>query len=674
MNRTVLTTLFATAVVAVGFAAAQETPPVDPPVSSAAVLPAPPADEQTIDDRIREMLANPAAVGIAKRISRGTIITAKAYRASAKKYHSKEPEHAARMNSLVTQILNSALHGEDIIGNRRGFFWRGYETAFSPDPEIYSVYVPQWYDDSKKWPLIVSLHGGSSNHNVWMAGLLGHELSSKEYRANFRTPFTALVQEDEAIIAAPQGLGQNHWMGEAQKDVQDVINDVRTYYNIDDNKIFINGLSNGAVATFKIGLENAWRFAAVLPMSGLVDWTSHAAGGGADMSETLVLKNESALTIAENAFNTKVIVTHGAKDPGFDVSQPRQFAARLKKLGIPFVYNEVQNIGHHTTHILWRNMRILKYIREITRPETVNEVRLVMTTERSPRQFWVVLEDRINHLSPGRIRAVVEPSGDVTVETANTARFTLILTEAPIKGTPKIIVDGTVVRLGPYAVIDRITLNAVTDQEGRVSWEPWDGRTQERKRAKLSGPLGDVAWEPQVHVFGTQVEEDTEILKRAAILGARSWTRDPEFTQVRHPVVADTALTPELVRERALVLYGNAKNNTVLKEIGAKLPIPIGEDYIEIRGKRLTGKDVGTKFICPNPLRPNRYLVVMAGVSAEAVERGGNLPLFLPDYIVYNRNFKDPVQRMVLGSRKAIEVGFFTEDWTLPPDHQTDSP
>ena len=625
---------------------------------------------QKFDQRIQELLSSRG--GQSKRISRGSLLTAAAYWASANKYRAREPDYAARMESLVAQILTAAERGEDVIDDRRGFFQRGYETVYSPTPELYSIYVPQWYDPAKKWPLIVSLHGGSSNHNVWMAGLLGHEMSAKVYRANFRTPFRARVHEDEAIIVAPQGLGQNHWMGEAHQDVLDVIKDVQTYYNIDDDKVFLNGLSNGAVASYKFGLTDAWRFAGVLPMSGLTDWAAHASGGGSDSAETLVLKNESGMTIAENAFNTHFVFTHGDKDPGFDVSQARNFASRLKKLGISFVYNEVPNVGHHTTRILWRDMRILKYVRTLTRPRNVQEVRIVTTSERSGRQYWVVLEDRLNHLEPGRIRAVISSDGTVAVETSNTARFTLLLSDAPITGHPKITVNGEDVRLGPYAAVDRITLNFTQGADGRTVWIPWDGRTAERKRARLSGPLGDLAWEPQVHVYGTQSPEDTEILKRAALLGARGWTRDPEFSQVRHTVVPDTELTPELVRERALVLYGNAANNAVLKEIGDRLPIRVGADYLEMRETRLTEKDIGAKFICPNPLRPDRYLVVLAGLSAEAVERGGTLPLFLPDYIVFDRHFKDPVQRMVLGRRKAVELGFFTEEWKLPALSQID--
>ena len=122
-----------------------------------------------------------------------------------------------------------------------------------------------------------------------------------------------------------------------------------------------------------------------------------------------------------------------------------------------------------------------------------------------------------------------------------------------------------------------------------------------------------------------------------------------------------------MLRDRAVVLYGNAKNNAVLKEIGTKLPIAVGPKSITLRDKKLTHPSVGARFVCPNPLNPDRYLVVQAGVSVNAVERAGVLPVFLPDYVVFDARFKEASQKVVLGNRRTIESGFFNKEWTLSP-------
>ncbi len=597
------------------------------------------------------------------------LTTAKAYLTSGKHYEKRDATHAKRMAGLLERIIDGAERGEDLVGAQRGFFWRGYNSRFAPNPQLYSVYIPRWYDPSKRWPLIVSLHGGSSNHNVWMAMLLGNIVEVPDYRKNFRTTFRAQVHQNDAIIVAPQGMGQNHWRGAAQQDVMDVIENVHKHYNIDDDKLFINGLSNGAVASFKIGLDRAWRFAAVLPMSGIVDWEAHAAGSlsYSDPTERVVMRNESAITIAENASNTNLIYYHGRKDSGFDVSQARKMATVLKRLGIRFQYNEITRLGHHLTHVLWNDMKILSLVKKYARENRPKEVRLAAASERASRQFWVVMDDRINHIAPAHIRAKVVHRDTVEVETTNVVRFTLLLNEAPIgRRVNRIVIDGRQADLGPLAVGDRVTLSAPVS--GR-NWHIWTGETPlagSRKLPCMTGPLHDLGWEAQVHVYGTRVPGDTATLRKAAELGARGWIRDVEFTQVRHPVIPDTALTPDLIRDRALVLYGNARSNAVLAEIGDRLPIRIGPDYLEMRGEHISGKGVGTKFICANPLRPDRYLVVQAGVDASAVEHAGALPMYMPDYIVFDQRFTHTSQKMALGGQPVVEMGFFTEAWQLP--------
>jgi hypothetical protein len=149
-------------------------------------------------------------------------------------------------------------------------------------------------------------------------------------------------------------------------------------------------------------------------------------------------------------------------------------------------------------------------------------------------------------------------------------------------------------------------------------------------------------------------------------LGARGWIMARQYTKVHHPVVADTELTDEMIQNRVVVLYGNAANNRILAEIGDELPIEVGESYVGLRGRRYSSSGVGARFICPNPLAPHRYLVVQAGVSAQAVEAGGHLPIYLADYIVYTLSTTKQRAFMVLGNRQEVETGFFTEDWQLP--------
>jgi enterochelin esterase-like enzyme len=110
----------------------------------------------------------------------------------------------------------------------------------------------------------------------------------------------------------------------------DVIEDIRRHYNIDDDKIFLTGLSNGAVASYRVGLGHAWRFAAVLPMSGIVDWEAHASGGASGAAERNVLRNESSLCSCSVSDAAELIVA--INDPRAEkrvVSSARKLAPDL---------------------------------------------------------------------------------------------------------------------------------------------------------------------------------------------------------------------------------------------------------------------------------------------------------------------------------------------------------
>ncbi len=616
--------------------------------------------------------------GEIKGIAPGSLATIEAYAFLAGSRERRHEGLASRMGNRIEELLRAAEAGHDLLAEQRDIIWRGYRSRYSVNPQLYSIYVPESYDPEVAKPLIVTLHGGSSNHNLWLAMNLGNEVSVADYWDNHYTEFKARRHPD-SIVVSPDGLGQIRWRWMGEQDVLDVIEDVRKNYNIDPDRIVLSGLSNGAIGAYTIGLKHAWRFAAVLPVAGVTDWTTHhEAIGRWRPHERTILRNESAITYAENAAGTHLRFYHGDKDPGFSVEQARGMAKLLERLGIPFKYNEYEGQGHDLSYVLWRKLLIERFVSRYRRQSAPADVRLATASGRANRQHWVVLDERADHRQPGRLRATVKDGSTIEVEAQNTARFTLLLNEAPALSPVRVLVEGEEAFSGPLPPDGRLTLsNAFPPEDtegadgGRPPWHVWNGmepRPGACKTSALSGPLGDVMYEPQIHVYGTQDPDDTPILRRAAGLGARAWVAARDYTEVRHPVIPDTELTPEMMRSRAVVLYGNARNNAVLAEIGGELPIKVGPDWLELRGRRLAGWQVGARFVCPNPLEPTRYLVVQAGVDAEAVEEGGKLPIYLGDYIVYNHATVARKAFMVLGGRKEIESGFFTETWELPDE------
>lgn len=106
----------------------------------------------------------------------------------------------------------------------------------------YLLYVPASYDPNSPTPLVISMHGFGdwSAHQMHMSG------------------WNALAEQEGFLVVYPMGRGMPlRWKlydyEEPQKNptadilfISDLINHLGTQYNLDTNRIYANGFSNGA--------------------------------------------------------------------------------------------------------------------------------------------------------------------------------------------------------------------------------------------------------------------------------------------------------------------------------------------------------------------------------------------------------------------------------------------
>ena len=111
----------------------------------------------------------------------------------------------------------------------------------------YALYVPDLV--SPDMPMIVIMHGmGGSGANTiqkWVERL-----------------------EDKFVILCPTYPMGAWWSQNAENFVLQLINEIRAKYPIDPNRIFLSGLSNGAIGAYLMGMFYPDRFAGVVPIAG----------------------------------------------------------------------------------------------------------------------------------------------------------------------------------------------------------------------------------------------------------------------------------------------------------------------------------------------------------------------------------------------------------------------
>lgn len=525
---------------------------------------------------------------------------------------------------------------------------RGYRSPISEQLQGYAVYVPPDYDPTRRYPLLLALHGGSSNGNLFAALTLGVRIPYDEYR-----DFWAVVHrprvEPQWIVAAPNGFGNSMWRYMGERDVLDVLDDVRARYAVDDDRIVLHGLSNGGLGSFNIGTRHAWRFAAVVPLAGAPGWV-HYVGGHPGQNDLRVLEPISAWSLIENAHNTHLHAHHGQTDPG--PMRPRyveELARHTEVLEVPFTLHWYAT-GHDLVAPVHRQGRVFEEEGARRRERSPESVTLVTGDYRAARQHWVEVTRIAGYPTLVAVEAQ-RRSSQIELRIRGPVRA-LRLYEVSV---PEIVVDGARVALdGARGVVE-----LVQDARGWRVGSP----AETGKRPGQSGPIGDALLDRLIHVYGTR-GEGTEALREAAEEGARGWIDN--LHEVRQPVVADVDLTPAQLASGHLVLYGSPADNAVLARVADRLPIRIEADAIAVGAQRFEGAHVGVRFIHPSPLAPGRYVIVQGAARPETVRAGNRLPAFLPDWAVYDARRLPPRPGNLTNARsRHLAAGFFDDAWRV---------
>jgi predicted peptidase len=137
----------------------------------------------------------------------------------------------------------------------------------------------------------------------------------------------AIKNEAERLgffIVCPKGRGPTSmYRGDAERDVVDVLADVRQAFKIDGARVYLMGHSMGAYGTWSVAANHPELFAALGPIS----------GGG----------NPAALAKIKHV---PQYVVHGDADPTVPVTQSRAMVQAAGKLGMKTVYREVPGGKH----------------------------------------------------------------------------------------------------------------------------------------------------------------------------------------------------------------------------------------------------------------------------------------------------------------------------------------
>lgn len=224
----------------------------------------------------------------------------------------------------------------------------------------YQIYVPPNYDSSKKWPIILFLHGaGEQGWDGYKQSTVGLGYAVRRYAQNF-----------PAIVIFPQARPPFGWMDEDTEFAMQTLAAAEKEFSTDEDRVYLTGLSNGGYGSWKLAYKYPDRFAAALVICGfLSDDERYNSDVPLPRFNPAIKTNNKNLhqALAERIQHLPVWIYHGDDDNVIDVDGSRKIYQELKNLGAPVKYTELPGFGHESWDVAYRSDSTMKWLFNQTR-------------------------------------------------------------------------------------------------------------------------------------------------------------------------------------------------------------------------------------------------------------------------------------------------------------------
>ena len=227
----------------------------------------------------------------------------------------------------------------------------------------YRMLFPSNYNASysEGYPLIVMVHGAGERANCWDNNCYWDTRSWRPTTNNPAAPVSSnheLLNNDNNLLHGgnahlqarnlagsrlpndpsmparafpgfvlfPQNL--NGWDASSVQDALRLIRLVSKKYNIDPNRVYVHGLSNGGIGTYEIIKRAPWMFSAALPMS-------------APTESGIITKN-----LIPSVSHIPLWIFQGGLDAAPTPARTRGYVKSFIDKGVIVRYSEYSNLGH----------------------------------------------------------------------------------------------------------------------------------------------------------------------------------------------------------------------------------------------------------------------------------------------------------------------------------------
>ncbi len=570
-------------------------------------------------------------------------------------------------NSSLNGMLKVSV-GDNIVLTRPvfvlvreyGTYFRTYRSSLDGTIYPYALYLPKGMNESgTKWPLVVSLHGAWSNYanNLRRLFGIGNRPGEPDEQVFFSMPLWPQLPDVPGIVVCPWGHGTMTYHGPGALDVSEVIGIVQKEYPVDPERTSLTGLSMGGNGTWEFALRHPGLWSSAYPVCAVADFITRWKRDKPFIPDEArkipciaqAIERDLISNWALNARGLKIHMFHGNDDPTVPIAHSEHMVAVLAKVGVEAPLTRFDNVGHNAWDPTYKDGKVLRELLASKRERPFRTIDFTTCRYADSRDGWLTVSEFATYGPFAVVKAAWDPTkATVTLnEATNVAALELDTRE--LLGAP-----------GPVSVTFKgKTLRLTPDDKGIAKLSVSGSKIAPAakaaagpvKRKDLEGPLYDAFCNRVILVFGSG---DKATMKQA--INMTFWG---ELADLHFMLKPDTAVTDADIHDSHLVLFGDEKSNSLIARINDKFPVHFEGDKVVAGKKSFTRADVAFKCVAPNPLNPER--LVLLNYNDEWKYGTGWMGFvefkLMPDYFVYQRGSDRPWGTQVL------LVGNFDKNW-----------
>ena len=563
--------------------------------------------------------------------------------------------------------------GETPWTKTTGLVVLGYVSKIDGSVQPYGLVVPDSWQP--KGPFRHRL-------DIWFHGR-GELLSEVNFLDDHRKNPGEFTPEDTFVLH-PYGRYCNAAKLAGEVDAFEALADVKTRYKIDEDRISVRGFSMGGASTWHLAVHYPDLWFAANPGAGFSETPRFLDVFQKEKLEPTWYEKKlwqmyDCTDWARNLVGCPTVAYSGELDSQKQAADVMAQALRAQNLELTHIVGP--GTKHNYQPASKREVEArMKSLAEVGRGPFDSTVDFTTFTLRYNQASWVTIDALEEHWKPAQIVATALMSEDsvMTIWTENVRAFTIDIPpghfEQLFPGVRKFLFtsqrptafnppgDLDMVLEGTLATTDRsLRCEFHRDESGwKIGPAPKDGL---RKKHGLQGPIDDAFLDRFTFVRPTGTSKNEKVaawVKSESDRAVKRWR-----TQMRGEAIVrdDTAVTDADIASSNLVLWGDPQSNAILKKIADKLPIQWDGDKVTVGETTYSAADHVPILIFPNPLNPEKYVVLNSGFTYREYDDLNNARQVpkLPDWAVVD--VRTPPNSRYPG--KVVAADFFDEAWKL---------